>query len=49
MSDKQKIINDIYFDRSGFGSRGTTLKDAKEKDSSIKCQMLRGSLKRMLK
>lgn len=31
-SDKQKIINDIYYDRSGFGSRVTTLKDAREKD-----------------
>ena len=34
-SNKQKIINDIYFDRSGFGSRATTLKDAPEKDKSI--------------
>ena len=34
-SDKQKIINDTYFDRSGFGSRATTLKDAREKDKSI--------------
>ena len=34
-SDKQKIINDIYYDRSGFGSRATTLKDAKKKDASI--------------
>ena len=34
-SDKQKIINDIYYDRSGFGSRATTLKDAREKDKSI--------------
>ena len=34
-SNKQKIINDIYFDRSGFGSRATTLKDAREKDKSI--------------
>ena len=34
--NKQKIINDIYFDRSGFGSKQVTLKDAKEKDSSIK-------------
>ena len=33
---KQKIINDIYFDRAGFGSKSNTLKDAKEKDSSIK-------------
>ena len=34
-SNKQKIINDIYYDRSGFGSRATTLKDAREKDKSI--------------
>ena len=34
-SNKQKIINDIYFDRSGFGSRATTLKDARERDKSI--------------
>ena len=34
-SDKQKIINDRYFDRSGFGSRATTQKDAREKDTSI--------------
>ena len=34
-SNKQKIINDIYYDRSGFGSRATTLKDAREKDRSI--------------
>ena len=33
-SNKQKIINDIYFD-SGFGSRATTLKDAREEDKSI--------------
>ena len=37
MSDnKQKIINDIYYDRSGFGSKQTTLKDAKKKDPTIK-------------
>ena len=35
MSDKQKIINDIYFDKSGFASRATTLKDARQKDKSI--------------
>jgi hypothetical protein len=36
MSDsKQKIINAIYLDRAGFGSKQTTLKDAREKDSSI--------------
>ena len=34
-SNKQKIINDIYYDYSGFGSRATTLKDAREKDKSI--------------
>ena len=35
MSEKQKIINDIYFDRSGFGSKATTLKDARTKDKTI--------------
>ena len=36
MSDsKQKIINDIYYDRSGFGSLRTTLQDAKARDPSI--------------
>ena len=34
-SEKQKIINDIYFDRAGFGSKATTLKDAREKDKTI--------------
>ena len=34
-SDKQKVINDIYYDRSGFGSRATTLQDAKKKDTTI--------------
>ena len=33
--NKQKIISDIYFDRSGFGSRKTTLEDAKKKDKTI--------------
>ena len=33
--NKQKIISDIYFDRAGFGSKQTTLKDAREKDKSI--------------
>ena len=31
MSDKQKIINDIYFDRSGYESKKTTLDDARKK------------------
>ena len=35
-SEKQKIINDIYFDRAGFGSKATTLADAKKKDPTIK-------------
>ena len=33
--NKQNIISDIYFDRSGFGSKATTLKDAREKDKTI--------------
>ena len=35
MTSKQDIISSIYYDRSGFGSRATTLKDAREKDKSI--------------
>ena len=35
-SEKQKIINDIYFDRAGYGSKQTTMKDAREKDKTIK-------------
>ena len=35
MSSKQDIISEIYFDRGGFGSKATTLKDAREKDKSI--------------
>ena len=34
--NKQKVISDIYFDRSGYGSKATTLKDAREKDKTIK-------------
>ena len=35
MSEKQKIINDIYFDKAGFGSRQRTLDEARKKDKSI--------------
>ena len=34
-SSKQKNINDIYYDRAGFGSLRTTLQDAKARDPSI--------------
>ena len=36
MSSKQEIIGKIYFDKSGFGSKAVTLKDAQEKDKTIK-------------
>ena len=32
---KQEIINDVYYDRAGFGSRQRTLKEARKKDKSI--------------
>ena len=32
---KNDIINKIYFDKAGFGSKKQTLKDAREKDKSI--------------
>ena len=34
-SQKHDIINNIFYDRSGFGSIATTYKDVKQKDSSI--------------
>ena len=33
--NKQKIINDVYFDKAGFQSRANTLKDAKKRDATI--------------
>ena len=38
MANKQKNISEVYFDRSGFGSRKTTLEDSRKKDSSIKME-----------
>ena len=35
MSEKQKIINDVYFDRAGYGSKQRTLREAREKDKTI--------------
>ena len=35
MSSKQEIINKVYFDKSGFGSKSNTLRDAREMDKSI--------------
>ena len=35
MSTKQEIIANIYYDKSGFSSKVTTLKDAREKDKNI--------------
>ena len=36
MSDKQSIINKIYFDKSGFGSKKITFEDTRKIDKSIK-------------
>ena len=33
--DKQKIISDIYYDKSGYGSKAITLQDARRKDKTI--------------
>ena len=35
MTTKQDIISNISYDRSGFGSKATTLKDSREKDKTI--------------
>ena len=38
MSEKQKIISDIYFDRAGYDFIKITLQDAKKKDPSIQME-----------
>ena len=35
MSEKPKVINDVYFDRAGFGSKSRTVEEAREKDKTI--------------
>ena len=35
---KQKIIAEVYYDRSGFGSLKTTLDDSRKKDPSIRME-----------
>ena len=35
MREKQKIINDVYFDRPGFGSKSKTKAEAREKDKTL--------------
>lgn len=35
MNSKQDTVAKIYFDRSGFGSKQTTLRDAREKHKTI--------------
>ena len=49
MSDKDKIINDVYDDRAGFGSQRTTYLDAKKKIHPSLCKMLRIGSVRTLK
>ena len=38
MTSKQDIINDVYYDRAGFGSLKKTLDEARKKDSSIRME-----------
>jgi hypothetical protein len=35
MGDEQNIISDVYFEKSGFGSKKATLDDARQKDKTI--------------
>ena len=48
MSEKQKIINDVYFDRAGFGSKSRTLEEAREKDKTITMSDINEFFRRML-
>ena len=47
MSEKQ-IINDVYFDRAGFGSKNRTLEEAREKDKTITMSDINEFFGRML-
>ena len=38
MSSKQETISKIYYDKSGFGNKAVTLRDAREKDKTIKME-----------
>ena len=49
MSDKQKIISDIYFDKAGYGSRKTTLEDAKKKEPPFKKEDVEQFFRKMLR
>ena len=48
MSERQRIINDAYFDRAGFGSKSRTLAEAREKDKTITMGDINDFLERML-
>ena len=35
MASKQDIINNVYYDKGGFGSKNRTLQEARKKDNTI--------------
>ena len=47
MSSTQEIIKSVYYDRSGYGSKQTTLKDAKQKIVVLQLTISMNSLVRM--
>ena len=49
MSSKQDVISSICYDPSGFGSKATTLQDAKRQMPALRKKMLRNFLRRTLK
>ena len=44
---KQEIIGNIYFYKAGFGSKNTTLTDAREKNKSITTKNVEYFFKKM--
>ena len=48
MSEEQKTINDVYFDKGGFGSKPRRLAEAREKDKTITMGDINDFLERML-
>ena len=46
MSEKQKIVHEVYHDKAGFGSKQRTLDEARKKDKSITMDDINESFKK---
>ena len=47
MASKQDIVNHVYYDKGGFGSKNRTLQEARKKDNTITINDINEFLGRM--